>query len=89
MNAPFWPLQLFEPSTYICISLCGIKDPPTMKPSTHLNNLIEYTTLTARTAEEIAASSYVPFLGATATLVLSILKCLDVSLFINTCREYS
>jgi hypothetical protein len=51
-----------------------------MQPSTKFKNLIEYTTLTATTAKEIAQTAGVPFLGSTSALTLSILKCLEVSL---------
>jgi hypothetical protein len=52
---------------------------PPMQPSTKLKILIEYTTLAATTAKEVAQFASVPFLGSTSALTLSILKCLEVS----------
>jgi hypothetical protein len=53
---------------------------PPMQPSTKFKNLIEYTTLAANTAQEIAQTTGVPFLGSTSALTLSIVKCVEVSL---------
>jgi hypothetical protein len=52
---------------------------PPMQPSTKFKNLIEYTTLAATTAQQIAQTASVPFLGSTSALTLSILKCVEVS----------
>jgi hypothetical protein len=49
-----------------------------MKPSTHLE-LLQYTAFAAKTVGEIADSFEIPFLHSTATLVLAILKCVEVS----------
>jgi hypothetical protein len=51
-----------------------------MKVPTELENLIQYTTVAASTVEEIAASFQIPFLSTAASLTLSILKCVEVSL---------
>ncbi|KAJ7290426.1 hypothetical protein C8J57DRAFT_1611276 [Mycena rebaudengoi] len=48
-----------------------------MKPPTHFDDLVRYTTLAATTAEEIGGTFEVPFLSTAATLVLSIMKCLE------------
>jgi hypothetical protein len=53
-----------------------------MQPSTSFKNLIQYATIAATTTKEIADSARVPFLGSTATLSLSLLKSVEVS--INT-----
>ncbi|KAJ7290375.1 hypothetical protein C8J57DRAFT_1705776 [Mycena rebaudengoi] len=45
--------------------------------STHLDNLLQYTTFAADTVGAIAGSFNIPFLGSTATLVLAILKCVE------------
>jgi hypothetical protein len=50
-----------------------------LTPTMHLDRLIEYTTLAATTAAEMANTFQVPFLASTATLVLSILNCVEVS----------
>jgi phosphoribosylanthranilate isomerase len=50
-----------------------------MQPSTKFKNLIEYTTIAATTAKEIANTTNTPFLGSTAALTLSIVKCVEVS----------
>ncbi|KAJ7263818.1 hypothetical protein C8J57DRAFT_1512627 [Mycena rebaudengoi] len=50
---------------------------PPMQPSTKFKNLIEYTTLAANTAQEIAQTTGVPFLGSTSALTLSIVKCVE------------
>jgi hypothetical protein len=49
-----------------------------MKPPIHVNNLLQYSALAANTVGEIAGSFGIPFLGSTATLVLAILKCVEV-----------
>jgi hypothetical protein len=49
-----------------------------MKPPTHIDNLLQYTAFAANTVGEIAGSFEIPFLGSTATLVLEILKCVEV-----------
>ncbi|KAJ7289449.1 hypothetical protein C8J57DRAFT_1706293 [Mycena rebaudengoi] len=48
-----------------------------MKPPTHLDNLLQYTTFAANTVGEIAGSFGIPFLGSTAALALAILKCVE------------
>ncbi|KAJ7277237.1 P-loop containing nucleoside triphosphate hydrolase protein, partial [Mycena rebaudengoi] len=48
-----------------------------MKVPTHLENLIQYTTVAASTVEEIAGSFQIPFLSSVAALTLSILKCVE------------
>jgi hypothetical protein len=55
-----------------------------MKPPTHFDDLVRYTTLAATTAEEIGGTFEVPFLSTAATLVLSIMKCLEVGVYLNT-----
>jgi hypothetical protein len=50
-----------------------------MQPSKKFKNLIAYTTLLAATAQEIANTAKVPFLGSAAVLTLSIVKCVEVS----------
>ncbi|KAJ7270477.1 hypothetical protein C8J57DRAFT_1605485 [Mycena rebaudengoi] len=50
---------------------------PNNQPSVALGNLIQYTTLAASTVQTIGATARVPFLAATATLTLSILKCVE------------
>jgi hypothetical protein len=50
-----------------------------MQPSAEFKNLIEYTTLAATTAKEIAQIASVPFLGSTSALTLAIVKCAEVS----------
>jgi hypothetical protein len=52
-----------------------------MPPSAVLKTLIEYTTLTAKTVQNITEATQVPFLAATAALTLAILECVDVSRF--------
>jgi hypothetical protein len=49
-----------------------------MKPPTHLDNLLQYTAFAADTVGEIAGSFEIPFLGSATTLVLAILKCVEV-----------
>jgi hypothetical protein len=51
-----------------------------MKPSTSFKNLIQYATIAATTAKEIADSAQVPFLGSMATVSLSIFKAVEVSI---------
>jgi hypothetical protein len=51
-----------------------------MQPSTSFENLIQYATIAATTTKEIADSARVPFLGSTAALSLSILKCVEISI---------
>ncbi|KAJ7219835.1 hypothetical protein C8J57DRAFT_1536996 [Mycena rebaudengoi] len=48
-----------------------------MKPSTSFKNLIQYATIAATTAKEIADSAQVPFLGSMATVSLSIFKAVE------------
>ncbi|KAJ7261969.1 hypothetical protein C8J57DRAFT_1471260 [Mycena rebaudengoi] len=48
-----------------------------MKVSIQFENLIQYTTITASTVEEIAGSSHIPFLTSATALSLSILKCVE------------
>ncbi|KAJ7288873.1 hypothetical protein C8J57DRAFT_1495134 [Mycena rebaudengoi] len=48
-----------------------------MQPSTSFKNLIQYATIAATTTKEMADSARVPFLGSTAALSLSILKCVE------------
>ncbi|KAJ6616731.1 hypothetical protein B0H10DRAFT_1948895 [Mycena sp. CBHHK59/15] len=48
-----------------------------MQQSTRLQNLIQYVTLAASTANEIASAAKVPFLRSTAVLSLSILECVQ------------
>jgi hypothetical protein len=55
---------------------------PTMPTAANFKNLIEYTSLAATTAETIADGTQVPFLGSTAALSLSILKCIEVGRFL-------
>jgi hypothetical protein len=52
---------------------------PTMPTTANFKNLIEYITLAATTAQNIAETAKVPFLGSTAALCLSITKCIEVS----------
>ncbi|KAJ7288949.1 hypothetical protein C8J57DRAFT_1215029 [Mycena rebaudengoi] len=49
-----------------------------MQPSTSFKNMIQYTTIAATTAKEIADSARVPFLGSMATLTLSIFKSVEL-----------
>jgi hypothetical protein len=51
-----------------------------MKVPTHLENLIQYTTVAASTVEDIAGSFQIPFLSSAAALTLAILKGVEVSL---------
>ncbi|KAJ7243469.1 hypothetical protein C8J57DRAFT_1243416 [Mycena rebaudengoi] len=48
-----------------------------MKVPAQLENLIQYTTVAASTAEEIAGSFQIPFLSSATALTLSILKCVE------------
>ncbi|KAJ7261930.1 hypothetical protein C8J57DRAFT_1513713 [Mycena rebaudengoi] len=48
-----------------------------MKVPTQLENLIQFTTDTANTLEEIAGSFQIPFLASVAVLSLSIMKCVE------------
>ncbi|KAJ7267900.1 P-loop containing nucleoside triphosphate hydrolase protein, partial [Mycena rebaudengoi] len=48
-----------------------------MKLPTALTNLIQYTSLAATTAADLAGPTHVPFLASIATLTSSILKCLE------------
>ncbi|KAJ7261935.1 hypothetical protein C8J57DRAFT_1633383 [Mycena rebaudengoi] len=48
-----------------------------MKVPTQLENIVQYTALTASTVEEIAGSFQIPFLASAATLSLSVLKCVE------------
>ncbi|KAJ7240962.1 hypothetical protein C8J57DRAFT_1562023 [Mycena rebaudengoi] len=48
-----------------------------MKVPTQHENLIEYTTATASTPEEISGSFQIPFLSSATVLTLSILKCVE------------
>jgi hypothetical protein len=45
-------------------------------------NIIQYTILAATTANNIAETAKVPFLGSTVALTLSILKCIEVIQFL-------
>ncbi|KAJ7245853.1 P-loop containing nucleoside triphosphate hydrolase protein [Mycena rebaudengoi] len=49
-----------------------------MSTTTNFKNLIEYTTLAATTAQKIAETAKVPFLGSTTALSLSILKYIEI-----------
>jgi hypothetical protein len=60
----------------------GIRNLTSMKPPTHLDNLFQYTAFAANTVGEIAGSFGIPFLGSTATLVLAILK------YVEVCVQY-
>ncbi|KAJ7240914.1 hypothetical protein C8J57DRAFT_1527246 [Mycena rebaudengoi] len=48
-----------------------------MKVPTELENLIQYTTVAASTAEEIVGSFQIPFFSSAASLTLPILKCVE------------
>ncbi|KAJ7290073.1 P-loop containing nucleoside triphosphate hydrolase protein [Mycena rebaudengoi] len=53
---------------------------PTMTTTTaNFKNLIQYVILAATTAENIAETAQVPFLASTATLCLSITKCIETT----------
>jgi hypothetical protein len=52
-----------------------------MPTTANFKNLIQYTSLAATTAKNIAEAAKVPFLGSTAALSLSILRCIEVSRF--------
>jgi hypothetical protein len=54
---------------------------PTMSPA-NASKLIGYTVFAATTAQNIAEITQVPFLGSTATLCLTIMKCIEVSPFL-------
>ncbi|KAJ7288933.1 hypothetical protein C8J57DRAFT_1215017 [Mycena rebaudengoi] len=49
-----------------------------MQPSTSFENLIQYATIAATTAKEIADAARVPFLGSMTTLSLSIFKSVEI-----------
>jgi hypothetical protein len=44
-----------------------------------LTTLIHYTTIAATAIKDMAESAAIPFLGSTAALSLSVLKCVEVS----------
>ncbi|KAF8196205.1 P-loop containing nucleoside triphosphate hydrolase protein [Mycena galopus ATCC 62051] len=48
-----------------------------MKLSRHAESLVQYTTVAASAAQEIAAFTAVPFMASMGTLTLSILKCIE------------
>ncbi|KAJ6626077.1 hypothetical protein B0H10DRAFT_1942216 [Mycena sp. CBHHK59/15] len=48
-----------------------------MQPATHLENLLQYTTLAASTIRDLSDSMKIPFLNMTATLSVSILQNID------------
>jgi hypothetical protein len=50
-----------------------------MQSSTKIKNLIEYTTLAATAAKEIANTTNIPFLGSASALTLSIVRSVEVS----------
>jgi predicted peroxiredoxin len=54
---------------------------PTMLATANFKNLIQYIILVATTAQNIAETAKVPFLGSTAALCLSITKSVEVSQF--------
>jgi hypothetical protein len=60
---------------------------PTMSPA-NVSKLIGYTVLAATTAQKIAEIAQVPFLGSTATMCLSITKCIEVSPFLWPLAQY-
>jgi hypothetical protein len=51
-----------------------------MKAPMQIESLIQYTSVAATTIEDVAGSFHIPFLASAATLSLSILKCVEVSL---------
>ncbi|KAJ7242417.1 hypothetical protein C8J57DRAFT_1526113 [Mycena rebaudengoi] len=70
--------QDWIPSNHTHVVLpIGIRNLTSMKPPTHLDNLLQYTAFAANTVREIADSFEIPFLASTATLVLAILKCVE------------
>jgi hypothetical protein len=54
---------------------------PTMRTTANIKNLIQYIILAATTAQNIAQTAKVPFLGSTAVLCLAITKSVEVSQF--------
>ncbi|KAJ7245540.1 hypothetical protein C8J57DRAFT_1524259 [Mycena rebaudengoi] len=54
-----------------------------MPTTANFKNLIQYTSLAATTAKNIAEAVKVPFLGLTAALSLSILKCIELFTILN------
>jgi hypothetical protein len=52
-----------------------------MQSAATFKNFIEYTTLAASTAKEIADAAQVPFLISTAALTRSIAECFEVEIF--------
>jgi tRNA A37 N6-isopentenylltransferase MiaA len=61
-----------------------------MPQITQLQDVLEFTTLAARTIQDISSASKVPFLGGTAILTLSIVEIIKVSrncdFFSPTCK---